>query len=230
MLIFKMRRLFFFLFCLFLITLSMRASAQDLQYWTELKYAHPFKNSLFELNWATENRFNDDSPHYFLFNTTLGFTYKYKPWWNFGFGFRYETAKKNIIDDFNDEYRLMPQWEWTLKIASSDIKWRNLFELRILPEDGISGDFRFRYRGRFRWQRKFPIGTYSFTPYVSNEVFVEPERGNFNQDRLIIGNSIGFLKDKFSVDFYYLFLSTMNSSSKAWTRVSVLGTSIGVRY
>lgn len=224
------KKIYSLLFFVFLLLFISGVEAQDLQYWTELKYSHPFKNSRFELNWATENRFNDDSPHYFLFNTTLGFTYKYKPWWSFGFGFRYETAKRNIIDDFNEEFRLMPQWEWTLKLGSSDIKWRNLFELRILPDDGVSGDFRFRYRGRLRWQRKFTAGNYSFTPYVSNEIFVEPERGNFNQDRLMIGNSFGFLKDKLSFDLYYMSLSTMSSASRAWTRVSVLGSSLGVRY
>lgn len=214
---------------LFILLLTSPLNAAGTQLWNELRYTHPFKGSNFELFWASENRWDEGMSHFYLFNTSIGFAYRPRKWLSAGFFFLYERSTKNIINDFNDEERFNPFVELTLPLGASDLRFRNLFELRYLPDDGVSGDFRFRYRGRLRWQRKFVVGVYSFTPYVSNEVFVEPETNNFNQDRLIVGNSFGFLQGKLSFDVYYMSLAT-RSSANVWQRVDALGTNLGVRY
>lgn len=222
------KRLALFLLAFFTLMGSLRAAGSEL--WNELRYTHPFSRSNFELFWATENRWDRGMDHFYLFNTSLGFSYRPAPWFVTGFFYLYETStKNNFLDDFNEEHRFNPFYEFTLKLGSSELRQRSLFELRYLPDDGVSGDFRLRYRGRLRWQKKIPAGEFSFTPYVSNELFIEPERGNFNQDRLIVGNSFGFLKGKINFDLYYMLLSSMNTSG-VWTRVNALGTSLGFRY
>ncbi len=218
----------FSFFFYFISTFSVQAAGDQL--WNELRYTHPFSHSNFELTWATENRWDEGMSHFYLFNTSIGFAYKPKRWLSAGFFYLYEKSAKNILNDFNDEQRFNPVMELTLPLGSSDLRWRNLIELRYLPDDGVSGDFRVRIRERLRWQMKFVVGSYSFTPYVSNEVFIEPEFGNVNQDRFIVGNSFGFLKGKINFDLYYISLAAMNTTSKAWSRLDVLGTSLGFRY
>ena len=201
------------------------ARGDDFQLWTELKYQHAFKGTPFEIQWSTENRFRNDATDYFLFNTTTTFFYKPFSWLSSGFGYRFEMQEPAKGGEFRKENRLRPQFEVDLPLGPLHIKNRNMFEFRFFSDPY---DFRFRYRSRFRIERPFKTSPVSFTPYVSEEFFVETGRG-LNQNRIIAGNSFGFFKNHVSFDLYYL-LRRDKETSGGWSTANVLGTSLGFKY
>lgn len=218
-----------FLQLLILLFLSRESFSSEFQLWTELKYIHPFKDSRFSLVWAIEDRFRRKEIDLFFFNTTLGFQYQAYHWLSTGFAYRYQTAERNEEDDFSDEQRLMPQAELKTTLGKLELQNRNIFEVRILPHQ-VSDSIRFRYRSRIRLSKKIPFQKWSVTPYASEEIFIEPQTNNFNQNRMIVGNSFGFLKDKVSFDLYYIYRTDLIPENGGVLRIQGVGTSLGFRY
>lgn len=199
------------------------AKENDFQLWTELKISHAFGKSPWTLYWATENRFKNNVSDYLLFNTTLGFDYKILKWLKGGFFYRFE---KQVGKDY--ENRIFPQFELSKQFGAVELSNRQRFEIRFFPDDTV-----FRYRTRFRIA--FPIKTepVSFKPFISEEIFVEPGKGDFNQNRVAAGNTFGFHKDKITFDLYYLLRSSAEKDTptgKNWTQAHVLGTSLGFKF
>ena len=199
------------------------AKENDFQLWTELKISYGFGKSPWTLHWATENRFRNNASDYFLFNTTLGFDYKILKWLKGGFFYRFEKQEGKAREN-----RIFPQFELAKQFGPVELSNRQRFEIRFFPDDTI-----FRYRTRFRIA--FPIKTepVSFKPYISEEIFVEPGHGDFDQNRVIAGNSFGFNHDKITFDLYYLLRSSADKDTptgRNWTQAHVLGTSLGFKF
>lgn len=196
-------------------------AAGDFQVWTELKYSHTFPDKKFTIRWAEENRFFNDATKYGLFNTTLGFDYRVLKWLRPGY---FQRIEKEIGKP--TEIRFMPQVEFFASMGPIQFEDRNRFEIRLFT----NGDFRFRYRNRVRFSHTFSTSPVSFTPYTSDEIFLETERNNPSQNRFIVGNSFGFLKDHISFDLYYMLQSRRNADTPGWIQNQVLGTSLGFKY
>jgi hypothetical protein len=195
--------------------------ASDFQLWTEVGYTHIFPDKKLRLRWAEENRFYNDVTQYGLFNTTLGFDYRVFKWFRPGY---FQRIEKKIGSP--TELRFMPQAEFIVPLGPIQFEDRNRFELRLFTD----GDVRFRYRNRLKFSHTFKTSPVSFTPYVSEEIFVETERTNPSQNRVIVGNSFGFCKDHITFDLYYLLRSDKNNGEPGWTNINVLGTSLGFKY
>jgi hypothetical protein len=195
--------------------------ANDFQLWTEFRISHTFPDKKLSIRWAEENRFYNDATTYGLFNTTLGFDYLVWKWFRPGFYYRVEKRIGNPTEN-----RLMPQFEFLTKLGPIFIEDRNRFEIRIFTQ----GDVRYRYRNRFRFGHTFKNSPVSFTPYASDEIFVETERTNPNQNRAIVGNEFGFHHDKITLALYYMLRSDKNQGAPGWTQTQVLGTSLGFKF
>ena len=203
------------------LSLSLAASAHaqsDFQLWTELKYAHPFGKSPWTLHWATENRWGDDASNHILFNTTLGFDYRVFKWFKPGFFYRFEKSEGKPREN-----RIFPQAEFIGRLGPVEGSTRQRFEIRFFPDET-----RFRYRSRFKVA--FPIKSkpVSFSPYISEELLVEPSNGGFNQNRFAAGNAFGFLDGKITFDLYYML--RMDQADPDWTKRHILGTSLALKF
>jgi uncharacterized protein DUF2490 len=197
------------------------AKNSDFQLWTELKYAHTFPDNKLTLRWAEENRFFNDVSKYGLFNTTLGFDYRVLKWLRPGY---FQRIEKKVGSP--TEFRLIPTLEFLTHMGPIQFEDRNRFEVRMFTDD----DVRFRYRNRAKFGYTFKTSPVSFTPYISDEIFVETERTNPDQNRAIVGNGFGFCKDHITFDLYYLLRSDKNQGKSGWTNINVLGTSLGFKY
>ena len=197
------------------------AKADDFQLWTEVKYAHTFPDKKLTLRWAEENRFFNDVSKFGLFNTTLGFDYRVFKWLRPGY---FQRIEKKIGSP--TEVRFIPQLEFFAPMGPIQFEDRNRFEVRVFTDN----DVRFRYRNRFKFGHTFQTSPVSFTPYVSDEIFIETERTNPSQNRAIAGNSFGFAHDHIIFDLYYMFKSDKNNGAPGWTNANVLGTSLGFKY
>lgn len=206
-----------------LVSFSAGAKENDFQLWTELKISHSFGKSPWTLIWATENRFNNNASNYFLFNTTLGFDYKILKWLKAGFFYRFEKQEGKPREN-----RIFPQFELAKEFGPVELSTRQRFEIRFFPDDTV-----FRYRSRFRIA--FPIKTspVSFKPFISEELFFEPDNGGYNQNRVAAGNTFGFHKDKITFDLYYMLRLSAEADTptgKNWTNAHILGTSLGLKF
>ncbi len=216
-----MKRLLLFFLTLVVFLWGVRELRADFQVWTELKYAHTFPDKKLTLRWATENRFFDNATDYGLFNTTLGFDYRVFKWFRPGY---FQRVEKKIGSP--TELRLMPQIEFLAKLGPIQFEDRNRFELRFFTDD----TFRFRYRNRVKFGHTFKTSPVSFTPYVSDEIFLETQRSNPTQNRAIVGNEFGFCKDHISFGLYYLLQTEKNQKGPGWMNNHILGTSLGFKY
>ncbi len=218
-----MKKLFFLIILIVVFwtgLLARPAYTKDFQLWTELKYAHPFGKSPWTLHWATENRFANNGTDYFLFNTTIGFDYKWLKWFKTGFFYRYEK-----IQDRDGENRIFPSAEFNNALGPIIINNRQRFEFRFFPDE-----FRFRYRPRIKISHPFKTSPVSFTPFVSNEFFVEPQNDWYNQNRFDVGNSFGFYRDHITFDLFYRLRSDKNLDGAGWFQNHILGTSLGLKF
>lgn len=202
---------------------TARAKDNDFQLWTELKISHAFGSSPWTLYWATENRFNNDVSAYMTFNTTLGFDYKILKWLRGGFFVRYEK-----VSGKDGEVRIFPQFELAKQFGAVELSTRQRFEVRFFPDDTI-----FRYRSRYRIAFPVKAKPVSFKPYISEEIFVEPGKGDFDQSRFSVGNAFGFLHDKIVFDLYYMLRLSAQADTPAgrdWIQSHILGTSLGFKF
>lgn len=200
---------------------SWRVQAGDFQLWTELKYSHTFPDKKFTLRWAEENRFYNDASKYGLFNTTLGFDYRVLKWLRPGY---LQRVQKELGDP--TEIRFIPQLEFLVPLGPIQFEDRNRFELRLFT----NGDFRFRYRNRVRFSHTFNTSPISFTPFVSNDIFIETERTNPVQNRFVVGNGFGFAKEHIIFELYYMLQSRREQNGPGWIQNQILGTSLGFKY
>jgi hypothetical protein len=88
---------------------------------------------------------------------------------------------------------------------------------------------RFRYRNRLKFSHLFDLKPVSLTPFVSEEFFIEPDFGDFNQNRVAIGNTFGFRHNTVNLDLYYM-LRNDKVSGYGWTSRQIFGTAIALKF
>ena len=113
-------------------------SEEGFDFWTEFQINHQVGKSPWTVIWATENRFDQNGTHHYLFNTTAGFRYRLKNWFSPGFRYRVEKSQNTPWEN-----RPTPEGLFSAEWGPLRIANRHLFENRIFPHD-----YRFRYRFR----------------------------------------------------------------------------------
>lgn len=198
-----------------------QAQDGDFMLWAELKYHHRVGDGPWKIKWSTESRFDMDVTRYMLFNTVIGFDYKFFEWFKAGMNFKFEKERTKP-----GEYRPFPEATLSGKLGPIKFESRNRFEARFFND----GDKRFRYRNRIKAGPKFKTRLVSFSPYAADEIFLETNKspGGFNQNRFLVGNVFGFLKDRVKFDLYYLLRQDKKSSG--WIMRHILGTALTLDY
>ncbi len=216
--------LFFFAALLLLVFfsggLSWAQEAEGFDFWTEFQTSYRVGKSPWTVVWATENRFDQNGTHYYLFNTTAGFHYRLTEWFRPGFRYRVEKAQDQPWENRpTPEAIFLSDWG-PLKIAN-----RHLFENRIFPHD-----YRFRYRMRITVGPFFEHWGVTFYPFVANEIFVETraQNGGFNQNRVFLGHTLGLHRERYRWTLYYMLLKQKGTGG--WEDKDVLGTIFSVNF
>lgn len=209
--------LYFVLICC-IFSIPRNARSDDFQIWTEVKFSKKFKPSKFTLLWAMENRVKNDATQYFLFNTTIGFSYAFFKWFQIAPQYRFE---KKVGSD--GENRPLLDIVFQTPWQPIQVKNRQRFEFRIFPDME-----RFRYRNRTTLFHKFKDEKVTYSPYIQDEFFLETNNGGFNENRLDVGNTFGFFKDRIKFALYYRWQRKL--SSGVWANNYILGTILGFHY
>jgi len=195
------------------------AHAQDdWEYWGEYTISHKINNKLyFQLKPKIEAR--NDMSEFYYWEVVTGFKYKYHK--NIDLGLFHLYAQEDKASGLlSKENRA--RVEATVKWKLGNFKWsdRSRYEFRYVDTASKS-----RYRNRIKIAKEVSMGDIKFTPYISNEFFVDFKADEFNQNR----GTIGFekkLTDNIKGGLYYTIRSDKKGSD--WNERHILGTTFSI--
>lgn len=156
----------------------------------------------------------DDSSRAIYYHTDMGAAWKANE--HLTCGLYYRSVESRTGDEWKHEDR--PHADFIFKGTRAGVQAQNRarFEYRI--RDNVNDIMRYRNRLLVLYPTTL-LGT-KITPYVSEEAFIDTDRGDFNQFRTATG-----LKKKFGAslesDLYYLWMATEKSTD--WSNAHVLG-------
>jgi hypothetical protein len=189
----------------------------DFHTWIDV-YAVRKIDARWSLRAEEELKFGDDSSDFYYRHTDAGASWKAGDRLLLGLNYRYIDEKK----DAGWEHEDRPHANVTLKreLPGFRLEDRNRLEFRM--RDGAEDSL--RYRNRVLILCPATLLGRALTPYVSEEAFIDTDRGDFNQFRTAAGVRMK-LGASLEADLYYLWMTTEKSTD--WTDTNFLGVSVG---
>jgi hypothetical protein len=165
-----------------------------------------------------ELRLEDNGGSLYHYFTETGLMYAFRDYLDFSVNYRHIKNKKN--EDWATEYR--PHINGTMKIRWHEfvIGDRNRIEFRKFED----GNHSWRWRNKLSIQSPFRWTRLKIEPYVSDEVFIDFDKNEFNQNRLYIGWKLTFFKHVRG-DLFYMCQSI---KSTGWKDNHIIGTNLKV--
>jgi len=156
------------------------------EFWPEIDLHHWFSPQTQVIIMGSTNRDRDSGSAYQAeFGAT--FEHRFTDWFSGRIGYR----QGNGLDgsDFH-ENRLLTEQTFRMRLpAQVMVDFRTREDFRWL-----NTGYSMRFRERIQVQRDFAIGTYTFTPYGSTEVYYDTRYGQFSRYRLILGSVFPIIK------------------------------------
>lgn len=185
----------------------------DFQTWLTLSASHKV-NTNWTIRVEEEMYFGDDSSERFYYHTDVGAARKVNEVLSVGLYYRLVQSEKE--NSWLHEDR--PHLDFVFKNVLGDVNVQNRarFEYRI--RENMDEVLRYRHRLQLQLPVK-PMGV-AMTPYVSEELFIDSDQGDFNEFRTSTG-----LKKKISAafegDLYYLWQTV--DKNTFWQDAHILG-------
>jgi hypothetical protein len=193
-------------------------AADDWQYWNQFVLRHKF-NDRFSLGLTSEQKFEDDFSHFYLYNVSVVPIVRLAEGVALGAGYRREQKEESGRWEAENRllFPLALEWDFPPWV----FQWRNQLEYRDLETRD-----RWRLRGRLVVERPVKVGSLTVTPFVGGEVFYDLTVEQINQRRLAAGVSLP-LRQHADLSVFYL-----NKAEKDgdWSTVNVLGTEVAFEF
>jgi len=191
----------------------------DWEYWPAINVKKAL-NEKMDLKVSFAGRFKDDMDKFYFGGAQLGSAFKVNEY--FSVTPSYFFIKYEDSGHFEEEHRYMLDAAFSWKMKKMKLSHRSRFEYRDLPALD-----RWRYRARLKAGLPVKVHNRSLTPYVSEEIFYDERKGEFNQNRFSLGSVIKINK-AVSVDVYYLLRS--DKKGEDWSERNALGTSLNLSF
>ncbi len=215
----KIRFLYLFLL-FFLIFLSLNVySADKGELWNEIivKYkAHKVLN----LYLSFEQKFVQDFSLFGTHNYGFGAVVKPLSFLDIEMTYLFEQEKENNVWENEHRLGLVPKLKW--KLITLDFSLRNRLEYRIFETKN-----EWRLREQIKIKRTFDLIVIELTPFLAEEMFISFKEGEYNQNRLSIGLTLGFNKH-FEMSLYYMLNSRKEQG--IWEQFHILGTEFEISF
>ena len=165
-----------------------------------------------------EFRLEDNGGSLYQYFTETGLIYLFREYLDFSMNYRHIKNKKD--EDWMTEYR--PHINGTIKIKWHDfiVGDRNRIEFRKFE----NGNHSWQWRNKLSIQLPFGWTRLKIQPYVSNEVFIDFDKNEFNQNRLYFGSKLTFFKH-LRGDLFYMCQSI---KSTGWKDNHIIGTNLRI--
>jgi hypothetical protein len=197
---------------------SAARASDDWQYWNQLVLKHKF-NDRFALSLTSEQKFEDDFSHFYLYNFTVLPTVRLAEGVTLGAGYRRDQTEQD--DQWEAENRLLFPLTFTWSRKPWTFRWRNQLEYR-----DQESDVSWRLRERLLAQRPVTVAGFTVAPFASEEVFYDFTAGEVDQNRLTAGLSFP-AGESMSLHLYY---SNRAQKDGDWTTTNILGTEIDFEF
>ena len=155
-----------------------------------------------------------DSRDMYYYHTDVGAARTLNEQWSVGLYYRSVQFQQNNAWSHEDR----PHLDFVLRNKWADLSVQNRarFEYRMRQD---MDDF-MRYRHRLQLQHPLQVAGCALTPYVSEELFIDTDQGDFNEFRTAAG-----LKKKlgpsFEADLYYMWQTV--DKSRQWQDTHIAG-------
>ena len=137
-------------------------------------------------------------------------------------GASYEFSRTSNAGSVSTENRITldatPRYQLPKKLLLTD---RNRFEFRW-----VNGDYRFRYRNRFKMERGFRIDKFRMTPYAYVEAYWDQHYDRWSQFRFAVGSEFPIRKHT-SIDVYY---ERLHCVTCADSQTNILGVTLNLYF
>ncbi len=177
-------------------------------------------NEKTDLKLSLTGRFRDDISDFYYGGVQIGPVFKVNKYFQLSPAYYYIESKSGGHFDTEHRYMLDATFNW--KVKKLKLCHRSRFEYRDLPS--LS---RWRYRDFIKIGLPTKFFNHDFTPYVSEEIFYEERRNEFNQNRVSLGTTVKINKTV-ELDIYYLLRS--DKSGGDWSERNVFGTSLNLNF
>lgn len=208
---------------LFFLWVGMNASAEardDWEYWNEFEFKKALQEKI-DFRFTNEARFQDDLGNFYQTEPQITLLWKPRKFIEIGPGYRYSYTETSTGKNTDDHRVLL---ETTLKgaVAKWGISNRHRVEYRNLTDKEFWG-----WRGRLRVSHPVKVGKWEVSPFVSDELFWDTRREEFNQNRFSLGFSKSLSKTV-GLDIYYMLRSQRTGGD--WNESNVFGTGLKISY
>lgn len=209
--------LFLLVICFYFVSLA--EARDDSEYWTmytfSLKLTEAIKLNLFE-----QLRLKNDMGNFYTYVQYAGIGYKFNDYFDIAAWYKLVSLKKN--QHWSESHRFDIDGTLTLKFDNGvKLSNRSRFERNTTASSWL-------YRDRIKLQKKIELFDRDFTPFISNEFFLdlEPNDG-CHENRGSLGFSTGFIGDT-KLTIYYM--SRNKKKDGSWYNANILGTTVGFSF
>jgi len=203
---------------LFFSYVSVVQAGDGSEYWSTVTASAKI-NDRVKINLVEQLRFQSDMGNMYTYVQYFGPSFKVSDYLDLGLWHKFVSSKSS--GNWSESNRF--DFDATLKceLAGFKLSNRSRFERNVDSPSWL-------YRDRIKISKKINLFKREFSPFVSNEFFVnlEPTDG-YSENRASVGISTAFLCGS------KLTLSYMSRTKKAngnWSNANVLGTSIGFSF
>jgi hypothetical protein len=212
-----MRILVRFVFCaVIILTAGLSHAADDFEFWPGNTVKIKLNNKV-SINFLEEFRMKNDMSNFYTYVLYAGSNIKINRYIDTAIWYKLVESEKDKNWRSSHRYDV----DLILKYDLGNYRLSN----RSRIERNITGDS-WLYRDRIKIAKEFEVFEYKYTPYLSNEFFIDlnPDEG-YHENRATIGISADFfLKTKLTL--YYM--SRAKEKDDDWTNANVLGGFIGM--
>lgn len=199
--------------------------AADGKYYSEFVLKHKI-NDKFDVFFNPEMRLNDDMGNLYYYHLRGGTTYHAHKNLDLSLATRF-IQTKDSNDKWGTDTWYIPEMIIIPKVTVKGFNLSNAskFEYRVIEN---STD-RWVYRNLATVAYPTKIGTFDFTPYISDEIYYDFEISKMNQNWATIGANKKITKN-LSVGLYYRNELSRRGATSKWLTSHILGSNITVDF
>ena len=197
---------------------SLVRASDDIEYWSTYTFSMKI-NEKVKLNLLEELRIKSDMGNFYTYVQYAGASYKVSDYLDVAGWYKLVSSKKNQNWPETHRYDI----DGTLKLDLDGFKFsnRSRFERNTTASSWL-------YRDRIKATKKIRLFERNFTPFLSNEFFldIEPNDG-YHENRANLGFTTEFMWDS-NLAIYYMCRAKKNEGE--WNSANVIGTTIGFSF
>jgi len=206
-----------------LLAVTPSSWADDVKMFNHYTLKHKL-NDTFDIFVQPDTRFNDNISRFNYYHVRTGVIMHVDKNLDLGTTYRF-LEKKSSSGEWLYENRIELDCTPKMKIEGFNLANRSRFEYRNLEKSKN----KWRYRNKSKISHNAAIGNFTFTPYISEEIFYDFDTKQIHLNWAAIGADKK-LSSGLSVGLYYLNETTRVGTTSEWDTNHIFGTKVTISF